>query len=84
VVFERSDVSFGSIASVGVWRSELVVHVDAGRELLEGGGCFIIGFFELWFDSALGEENMGSFEEGEFQGQFSLHWFCCRKWNATE
>jgi hypothetical protein len=59
-----------------VRRSELVVDVDAGYELLEGDGCFISEFWELWFESALGQQTTDSIVGGDnFRARFTFHWF---------
>jgi hypothetical protein len=76
VIFERANGAFGSVSAVDVRWSELVVDVDAGHELLESGGCFVVELLELWFESALGQESMGSFVGGEnFRAGFALHGF---------
>jgi hypothetical protein len=39
--------------------------VGTSHEVMEGSGCFFVELWELCFESALGQENMGSFIDGD-------------------
>ena len=61
---------------MAVRRKDLVLDVDAGHEVLEGGGFFIIDLLDLWFEATFGQESNGSFIGGEnLRAGFALHWF---------
>lgn len=47
VIFERPDGAFSSIASVHARRGELEVDLFVAKELLEGGGTFVVEALEL-------------------------------------
>ena len=49
MVFERSDGTFGSIATVDAWGCKLEVNIVLLQELLEGVGTFIVESLELGF-----------------------------------
>jgi hypothetical protein len=76
VIFYRSNGALSRIPAVAVRRKELVVNIDAGRDMLEGVGCFIIELRELWFEATFGQESNGSLIGGEnLSAGFALHWF---------
>ena len=65
MVFERSDGSFGGVAAVDVWRSELEVDVLCLHELLECGGCFVVEFLEQWAKAAGAKETVRPLVSGK-------------------
>lgn len=68
VVFEYADGAFSLVATMCVWRDELVVNMLFGEVLLEDVGGFVVQSLKLWSESTGDEDAVNTFEGVEVVG----------------
>jgi hypothetical protein len=51
VLLESYDGVFGSVVSLAMRWHQLVSNIIDGKEILQGGRCFVVESLELWFET---------------------------------